>query len=623
MQLIRTVIDERRIPRSRRVLAFSIVSLLGACSDDVGTATEGETGSTSAPGSTSTGEPASTTSTGEPTTSTTGSASTTGQASETSAGELTTDDVPGEESGSTGAPICPDGEVICEGDTVKVCDGAGGFKFEEACSKGCFAGYGCQICVPNTTACGGPTVYLCNEKGNKQTEVDYCDPFQGMECDPGIGQCVGDCSADALGRSNVGCDFHLANGLQHDLHNQEPDRTGYVIANMGDQPIVLTLTWPGSVAKAHFGTVPPEGTSTFYLGWNEALVAGTGPTARVEDAAVRLRATGPIALNQFNTFDPTGSSDASTVLPVTAWSDRYVVASWASSGGLPGFYTVTAAHDDTTITLTPSATGKAVQAGAGVAADGSGVVTLDAGEVLQVVAQLDDAADLTGTIVAADKPVQVSGGHKCADIPAGRESCDHLEEAMLPLGDLATEYLVVPPLDESGQRIVRIVASEDDTSLSFSPDQQVAKTLAKAGDFVDLGPTSAAFVVAADKKILVSQYMLGQPDADGDPSMILAVSPQHWRERYVIQALSDWTAQFAEIVAKDGAQVTFDGLPVGGWQPLAGTGYSVARVEIDDAVPPGNHVLLADQGVGLAVRGVADLVSYWYPGGFEIHEPPQ
>src|SRR5690606_13923526 len=112
---------------------------------------------------------------------------------------------------------------------------------------------------------------------------------------------------------------------------------------------------------------------------------------------------------------------------------------------------------------------------------------------------------LTGTGISADKPVQVIAGHKCTNVPVAVEACDHLEEAMFPVEALAQEYIVVPPgqapdgAADHGQ-IVRFIAAEANTTLTFTPDQAVNKVLAKAGDFVELGPTIARFKVAADKR---------------------------------------------------------------------------------------------------------------------------
>jgi hypothetical protein len=91
---------------------------------------------------------------------------------------------------------------------------------------------------------------------------------------------------------------------------------------------------------------------------------------------------------------------------------------------------------------------------------------------------------------------------------------------MFPIETLAKEYVVVPPVQVPNDQlekaqVVRVIASEDATTLTFEPDQPGNKLLAKAGDFVELPSTTAKFVVSADKKILVAQYMVGQAAASG------------------------------------------------------------------------------------------------------------
>src|SRR5690606_19141654 len=200
----------------------------------------------------------------------------------------------------------------------------------------------------------------------------------------------------------------------------------------------------------------------------------------------------------------------------------------------------------TKVTLHPSATGNAIQAGGGVAANGTGVVTLNEGDVLQV---MSSSKDVTGTIVEADKPVQVFGGHECTNVPDNITACDHLEESMFPIETLAKEYVVVPPVQVPNDQLdkaqmVRIIASEADTHLTFNPDQPVGKYLANAGDWIELAVTTAKFVVTADKKILVAQYMVGQSAGYGtsDPSMLLAVNPLQWRKDYLVHAPTNWVA---------------------------------------------------------------------------------
>jgi len=290
---------------------------------------------------------------------------------------------------------------------------------------------------------------------------------------------------------------------------------------------------------------------------------------------------------------------------------------------------VTASQDNTKVTLSPSATGKLVQAGGGVAANGTGVVMLNSGDVLEVISQTAGNADVTGTLVTADKPVQVIGGHKCTNIPANVSACDHLEESMFPIETLAKEYLVIPPVQvpmdtKDKAQFVRIIASEANTALVFNPDQPVGKLLANVGDFVEVPTSTAKFLVTADKKILVAQYMIGQSGGYGtsDPSMLLAVNPQQWRKSYLIHAPTSWSANYIDFMAKTGAAVTLDGAPVGGWQPIGNTGYSVTHAKLNNG-GDGNHTIVGDIAVGIAISGVLNAGSYWYPGGLDLDVIPQ
>jgi hypothetical protein len=261
--------------------------------------------------------------------------------------------------------------------------------------------------------------------------------------------------------------------------------------------------------------------------------------ARVAKGAYHLRSTQPVTVYQFNSLeyvmgvDASYSNDASLLLPVNAWGREYVAAAWPQfdvspldQATWPGLVAVTAVRDDTTVTITTRAT---TDASADVPAFATGVpaqVTLAAGEVIEIAAfgQVGSAplADLTGSIIQADKPVQVISGHFCAQVPVGVVACDHLEESMFPVETLSTTYLVtspaVPPLPDGKEEVVRVVATQPGTTLTFDPPQVgVPTTLAQAGDFVEIARQVADFEVTADQKVMVVQYMEGE-EAGGDIS---------------------------------------------------------------------------------------------------------
>ena len=614
---------------------------LGSGSDTSGTASASGTstgpGSTGAPTTSgSTGESASgttdpTTSGPVTTTDTTGPISGTtdvGTSSTTDVGTTGTTGTTDASSTSTGEPPCPDGTIVCDMGGSKVCDGMGGFKDAQACANVCVDGVGCKLCLPGTTSCEGDKVMLCDNAGDSEMPVETCDAVQGVACDPNAGKCVGACAPESLALSYIGCDYYPTVTLQYDIYNTSPkDNFAVAVANTSGVEVKITVTQGANMITQT--TVGANTVKIVQLPWVNALTKGNGPSALVKAGAYRLRTDGPVTVYQYNPLAATTTNDASLLLPVNTWSGNYLVASWAQWQGIPGFYAVTASQDNTSVTLTPSATGKLVQAGGGVAANGTGVVVLNTGDVLEVITQVNGNADLTGTLVNADKPVQVIGGHKCTNVPANISACDHLEESMFPIETLAKEYLVVPtvqvPMDTKDKaQFVRIIASEANTTLVFNPDQAVGKFLANAGDFIELPTSVAKFLVTADKKIMVAQYMIGQSGGYGtsDPSMLLAVNPQQWRKSYLFHAPTSWTANYIDFMAKAGAAVTLDGAPVGGWQPIGNTGYSVTHAKLSNA-GDGNHTVTGDVGVGIAVSGVLNAGSYWYPGGLDLDVLPQ
>jgi len=109
---------------------------------------------------------------------------------------------------------------------------------------------------------------------------------------------------------------------------------------------------------------------------------------------------------------------------------------------------VTASQDGTTVTVTPSATGGIVYPGAGIAADGTGTVMLDAGDVLQAQSTSGggdpDPSDLTGTLITADKPVLVAQYMVGQSYPGGSTG-DPAFTLAVPILQYRTDYLFHAP----------------------------------------------------------------------------------------------------------------------------------------------------------------------------------
>ena len=316
------------------------------------------------------------------------------------------------------------------------------------------------------------------------------------------------------------------------------------------------------------------------LPWVTELSEGVGPSALVVAGAYRLRSDQPVTVYQYNPFAATVSNDASLLIPVNAWGKRVIVAS----------------------------------------STGTGQLVLDRGDVLQV---FTDSGDLTGTLVEADRPIQVFGGSKCLFAPIDVFACDHGEESIFPIETLARTYVIIPPAQypdgaQENPQVVRVIASEANTALTFNPDQPVAKLLANVGDFVELPPGTAKFVVTADKRVLVSQFMAS---SGSHPAMLLAVTPEQWRSDYLVHAPPSWEVNFVDIVAEQGTTVTVDGAAIPALTAIAGTTYAHAHVKLSN-MGDGNHRITGSDRVGISIYGLQTAGSYWYPGGLDLAPIP-
>jgi hypothetical protein len=527
----------------------------------------------------------------------------------------------GDTAASDAACLSP-GEMQCVGNAVQVCDSTGVWQPPEDCGAGtCNPSFGCMICTPDSRFCQGDVARKCKPDGSGFKDEE-CDPLLGSACVDG--GCTGPCAPEAVGRSYVGCDYFptvTTNGM--------PLQTAhFAVAVSNTTPDEATVTVSKGDDILDVRQVAPNSVELVLLPWVDALFKPS-TTALVPQGAYRVRSTRPVTVYQFNPLEYqvgsvyTYSNDASLLLPTTAWRLTYMVATrphWTKKD-FPAFYAVTANVDGTTVTLQPSPSGWDIRPGAGVAADGTGLVLLNRGDVLQV---LSAGGDPTGTLVLADRPVQVIAGHHACNVPEDTPAADHLEDAMFPIDTLGKDYLVaapaVPYSTAPQTHVVRIVAAEGPTVLQYDPPMDAPTVLDGVGAFFDVN-AAQAFRVTADKRILVAQFMVGQEAGGGagDPAMALAVPVGQYLAQYLFHAPVNYEQSYVNIVAPSGAQVTLDGVavPVVAFQPIGGTGYSVARVKFTNT-GNGTHRVQSESKVGISVYGYGQYTSYWYPGGLNL-----
>jgi hypothetical protein len=215
-------------------------------------------------------------------------------------------------------------------------------------------------------------------------------------------------------------------------------------------------------------------------------------------------------------------SDGMTVLPVHALGTRYVTAGYNFAEAYEHF-AVLATEDGTDVTITPGAMTSTLRP-----AGQPFTVGLDAGEVYYVKAYIaGQGGSLTGSVIASTRPVAVYSGAESGWVPmqGGNPSAflNPMSEQMIPVRFLGREYAAVPFRSRARGDTYRIVATEDNTTVTVGGAPAI--TLPTAGAWTEDILTAPA-MISADKPVLVAQYANSAMwDADtneyGDGSMLL------------------------------------------------------------------------------------------------------
>ncbi len=485
----------------------------------------------------------------------------------------------------------------------------------------------------------------------------------GSTDDPLSGRDPKTCQEAATARSYVGCDYWPT--VTANLVDEVFD-FAVAVANVGEEDANVEVTGPNGVHESV--TVAAGDIGKIYLPWVASLKGPlTGKvTASVvaKKGAYHLVSDKPVVVYQFNPlefragggppdkdwsscvpqlFAPecySYSNDASLLLPSTAMTGNYRVMGTQGfsrdADYAPAFVSVTATQDGTTVTVklakkAPVVEGDPISA---TPAGGTLTLTLDAGDVAQIVTKLGKNYDFSGSLLTADKPVQVITGVPCMDEPFNVEACDHIEETVFPAETLGKHYVVTRPtgpVDNDVGHVVRFYGNVDGTTLTYTPKKPSGcPDTIGAGEVVECGEVTKDFEVSGSSEFGVGMFQLGGAKADtqfdpeglesplGDPSQSFAVTVEQYRKRYVFLAPEDYKKNFVDIVAEEGTKLTLDGKNVSSsLEPLTGTSWFIARVKLS-SFSDGVHVLEADKPVGIQVLGYGDNTSYQYPGGLNL-----
>jgi IgGFc binding protein len=421
-----------------------------------------------------------------------------------------------------------------------------------------------------------------------------------------------------LPAANVGCEFYAV-PLTNTLLTFAASNFAVALANSTSRDASIVISG-GALALPQTYTLGAAAVSFINLPWVTGLQT-TGATVLSSGGAYRIVSDRPISAYQFNPLEPSSSNDASLLLPVQALTGNYRVAGWPSWYTLSGFFAVVATEDQTLVSIAPSAS---ILAGGGLSTSG-GSATLNRGDVLQVLAPTTGVFtygnDLSGSVVAASKPVAVFGGHDATYIPAGSGFADHLEEQLPPAETLGTELVVAVPANPSAplpKHYVKLVGTQDGTSLTVTPAVPGAPSSLNAGQSGTFEATQD-FRVISSVPVIGAQYLEGAGEVvAGDPSMCMVVPSAQFRTQHAFAAPGTFTQNWVTIVAPTGAAVSLDGVVLNQniFTTIAGTPWAVASVVLSGLT--NLHRVSASVPIGAYVYGYDQAASYMFPAGMAL-----
>jgi hypothetical protein len=546
----------------------------------------------------------------------------------------------------------------------------------------------CTDCVPGALRClDDDTVERCDAVGRSWMSHQSCDgQLTGKICLEGV--CISQCEINAKQPVYMGCDFWAVDLDNSFLPWRELDAQGaqfsVVISNPSDRyPATVTVDGvEGPVLEDSGGVLFP----TDPLLPGELRIYNL-PRRDVDGTVVaplgyHIRSSVPITAYQFNPLENVDvfSNDASLLLPEHVTGKYYFIMTREESWEyLRSYLTVLAIRPgDTHVTVdltAPTLVGTNERTGAPIPHMEPGdtySVTLQQYDVLNIETDAI-GADMTGSVVLADRQVVVFGGSEASNVPntnhcvleqgvcewdgetpctehqdcndAGFVTCcaDHLEQQLYPVKSWGTRYVAARSYPRNEELdSYRIIAAENATLVTTLPVQTNIPVLNR-GEWVDF-ESGQDFEIQATKPVLVGQYLackeapgpnlqgeLEPGDAGiGDPAFILLVPVEQFREDYVFLAPNKYALDYVTVTAPAAATVWFDCPetdparipdacePIGEdeWSWFMSGEYKATRFPVADGV----HRVHASAPVSVYAYGYDERVSYGYPAGLDIKD---
>lgn len=332
----------------------------------------------------------------------------------------------------------------------------------------------------------------------------------------------------------------------------------------------------------------------------------------VTNIGIRVISSAPVSITAYNHARYT--TDSYMALNTSVVGNRYIVMGYGNTqSGVPPLngtqFALVATESNTVVAILPRASAGSRTAGVPYL-----LQLAQPGDAYQLRSTNDAPADLSGSLILADKPIAVFGGHQCANVPTKDVwFCNYLVEQLLPLNTWGNDFYTAPFATRTGGDTFRILAGQNNTQIAING---VLQPVLNLGQFQQVNLAVASRIVA-DKPIFVTQFA-NSGDFDGrtnaDPFMLTVPATRHYASSYrICTPTNDFPTNYVYLTVPTAAtgSIQIDGVPVGvgAFSLIAGTAYSAAQV----LITPGPHFVTGNALFGVSVYGWAEYDSYGHP----------
>jgi hypothetical protein len=353
----------------------------------------------------------------------------------------------------------------------------------------------------------------------------------------------------------------------------------------------------------------------------DGLGTGTPIYTAITSKSLRVQSNKPVTVYALNQGEYV--ADATNLLPVNTLGTDYYHFSHTPMSGSDG-YTIIATKDGTLVTDN----GNTFVMGAGQVYSHYGPFSSGTGE------------DFTGRHITSNMPIAYFVTNTSTRITTPVAAADNLFQQMMPVSTWGKKIVV--PATKRGAERVRIIASQDNTTITQTGGTQVTggtgslPTLNK-GQFVELEITRAAggCFISADKPVGVCTYLVSYgyassslggylPYQNGDPALSLAppveqfvnsatITPfipvgtvSHLDEHYalIVTATANCTATTMSVGNATPTPVS------GGWTTGANPAYSFCNIQLTNTAQ--SYTFANSNGLAILGYGLGAMESYYY-----------